>query len=161
MKRIATFGALALLALAPATLSAQSVADDEAAVKFERAELLTEQAYLAAGQQMDYTRAATWLRDAAALRDQDAESVRLLIDAGHFHFYDRRSAKAMDAFFTAGKLALELGERELAALAFRNAAHAAGRVGDAETATAMIALSQRIEVEATVAQAEVAFFQDR
>ena len=159
MKRFATMSAVALLAALPATSQAQTTSTDEAAIAFERAEILTEQAYMAAGQQQDFETAATWLRDAASLRGDDAATFRLLLDAGHFHVYAERSLKAASAFNAAAQIALEFGDRAGAALAYRNAAFAADRAGDAIAARALMAQSQQLAVEATVAQAEVAFGQ--
>ena len=155
MKRFATLSAFALIAALPATVQAQATSDEQAAIAFERAELLTEQAYVAAGLGMDFENAATWLRDAASLRGEDAKAVQLLLDAGHFHFYAQRSLKAASAFNEAAELALELGDRNQAALAFRNAAFAATRAGDVESARSLMARSQQIAVEATVVAADV------
>jgi hypothetical protein len=161
MKRFATLSAIALIAVAPAAVQAQSTSDEDAAVAFERAELLTEQAYIAAGLEMDFANAATWLRDAASLRGDDAAAVRLLLDAGHFHFYAQRSLKAASAFNEAAELAIELGDREVASVAYRNAAFAADRAGDIESARSLMARSQQLAVEATIVAADFGQAQTR
>ena len=150
MIRTKTFSALALFALLPAAASSQISPDLSAVDREIRAELLTEQAYLVAEQRSDFETAASWLRDAAELTGQSAETVRSLMNAGHFHFYAHRSLEAASAFNTAGELALELGDHDTAIQAFRNGAFAADRVGDSVTARQLMARSQSIKAELAV-----------
>lgn len=155
MIKTITVGALALVCLGPVAAQAQTGVRADIAVEAARADLLTEQAYLAAGQASDFSRAASWLRDAAALRGENPEAVRALMDAGHFHYYAQRSGDAVSAFHQAGKVALNLGDAETAARAFRNAAFAAHRIGDVDTARRFMARSETLEAERAVAQATV------
>jgi hypothetical protein len=150
MIRTHTFSALALFALLPAAASSQMSPDLSAVDREIRAEVLTEQAYLVAGQRADFVTAASWLRDAAELTGRSAESVRSLMNAGHFHFYSHRSLEAASAFNSAGELALELGDQETAIRAFRNGAFAADRVGDTMTAQQLMARSQSIEADMAI-----------
>lgn len=161
MFKTTLLGALTLSLLGPAAARSQTVVRDDLAIAVARAEVLTEQAYLAAEQASDFTRAATWLRDAAALRGEDPAAVQALMDAGHFHFYARRSGSAVSAFHEAGRIALDLGDRETAARAFRNAAFAADRVGDVLTARRFLARSETLQAEMTLLAATVVAAQDR
>ncbi len=150
MFRINTVSAMALFALLPAAASSQMSPDVSAVDRELRAGLLAEQAYLVAGQRSDFETAATWLRDAAELSGPSAETVRSLMNAGHFHFYARRSLEAASAFNAAGELALELGDQDTAARAFRNGAFAADRVGDTMTAHQLMARSQAVAAESAM-----------
>lgn len=161
MLRTVTVGAFALATLIPAAAASQVTVDTDEARRTARAEILTEQAYLAAGQRHDFATAASWLREAASLREVGSESVRSLMDAGHFHFYAQRSLDAVSAFQSAGRQALELGDGDTAARAFRNGAFAAERAGDPLTARILMARSQSIEAELAVSRVSVVTTQDR
>lgn len=153
MNRSTAFSALAVFALLPAGASAQVAADDSAIDLEAQAEMLTEQAYLMANQRSDFETAASWLRQAAEIQTPSATTVRSLMNAGHFHFYSRRSLDAVSAFKSAAELALELGDRDTAAEAFRNGAFAADRGGDLVTAREMLDLSTALRTQTTVAAA--------
>ncbi len=154
MNRSTAFSALAVFALIPAGASAQMSVDETMIDAEAQAEILTEQAYLLANQRNDFETAASWLRQAAIAQAPSAATVRSLMNAGHFHFYARRSLDAVSAFKSAAELALELGDTDTAASAFRNGAFAADRGGDVETAREM--LQQSISLQSQTVAAEAA-----
>jgi hypothetical protein len=131
-------GALALVALAPGALIAQTSAGADAARRSERAEILSEQAWLLANQQQEFALAASYTREAAQLRDDSPAKVADLLNAGRFHFYSSSPLKAVSAFTAAGEVALELGDLATAQRAFRDGAWVAARAGDMATARALL-----------------------
>lgn len=137
----------ALVALLPAAVFAQLSVDLNASTRYERAEILSEQAWLLANQKRDFSAAASTLREAALLRDADQEKIRVLVNAGHFHFYANRPLSAVSALREAGEVALTLGKVEEANKAFLDAAWVAARAGEIRTASQLLARTQPMSRE--------------
>ena len=131
-------GALALVALAPSALVAQTSVDADAARQSERAELLSEQGWLAANQKLDFEAAASYALEAALLRDDSPEKIRVLLNAGRFHFYSNQPLKAVSALIAAGEVAIELGDIATARKAFLDGAWVAAEAGDVNTARELL-----------------------
>lgn len=129
--------ALALLTLAPAMAAAQNSAD-ESAVRHERAELLSEQAWLLANQKRDFEQAASYLREAAHLREVGVDKVRDLLNAGRFHFYADHLGSAVSALKDAGEVAMALGDVDTAEQAFLDGAFVAVAAGDLTSAFTLL-----------------------
>ena len=131
-------GALALLALAPGALLAQARVDTDAALRSEKAELLSEQGWLLANQDRNFEMAASYTLEAALLRDNSPAKVHDLLNAGRYHFYSHQPLKAVSALTAAGEVALALGDIAAARKAFLDGAWVAAEAGDVHTARELL-----------------------
>lgn len=143
MTRKALFAA-AVLAVAPASISAQTTVVSEDAVRYERAEILAEQAMILANQKADYASAASYLRDAASLWGTEPASVDALLNAGRFNYYANRKLVAVSALKTAGETAEKIGDVATASRAYRDAAWVAAEAGEINTAVELLARGDRL-----------------
>lgn len=139
MTRSTLLGTLALLTLVPAAAAAQSAPRAQALEARQRAEILSQQGWLLANQRGDFAQAATWLRAAALLREDSADKVRDLMNAGRFHYYAGHPMGAASAFREAGEVATALGDRAAAIQAYRDGAWVAASAGDVRTARDLMA----------------------
>ena len=129
---------VALAAIAPAAVSAQTTVVSDEAVRIERAEILTEQAWLLASHKGDFENAAIQLREAAALRGTDFQSVADLVNAGRFQFYANRKITAVSTLRVAAETAEQIGDLATAARTWREAAWVAAEAGELSTAVALL-----------------------
>lgn len=143
MKRTTLF-AVACMAIAPAGLQAQATVADDSAIRTERAEILTEQAFLVANQAADFSSAALYLREAAELFGTDHASVAALVNAGKYHYYANRKLSAVSALRAAAETAERIGDLATASQAFRDAAWVAAQVGEVPTARELLERSQNL-----------------
>lgn len=140
--------ALPVLFVLPSAASAQLSVDIDASLRLERATILAEQAWLLANQKGEFAAAASQLREAAELlRDTEPEKVRVLTNAGHFHYHARQHLSAVSALQEAGEVARLLGDGEAANEAFLAAAWVAVRAGDVVTATQLLGRMEPISLE--------------
>lgn len=155
MNRKALFAA-AVLAIAPASLCAQTTVASESAARYERAEILAEQAMIMANQNANYVVAASYLRDAAALWGSESASVNALLNAGRFNYYANRKLVAVSALKSAGDLAEKMGDAATASRAFRDAAWVAAEAGEIRTAVELLERGERLMSSVAVAALEQA-----